>query len=80
MLVADLQLVHLYAGLAPRFLVATERPSATFNPLGLGDELELQAGSGISLDAVRLGLTWNRRFTAIDTLDRYSLTVRFRLL
>lgn len=79
LLVADLKLVHVYGGAAPRWLVAGDRPAATHNPLGLGDELAIQAGAAVTLGAVRVGLGWTRRFTAIDAIDRYSLDFRFRL-
>lgn len=80
LLVADLKLIHVFGGGAPRFLVAGERAGADHNPLGLGDELLLQAGAAITPGAIRLGLSWNRRFTAIGPIDRYSLNLRFRLL
>ncbi len=79
-LVADLTVLHLFAGAAPRWLVATDRPPAWHNPLGLGDELWLRAGAGASLGGVRLGLTWGRWFTAVGPIDRYALNLRFQLL
>lgn len=79
-LVADLQLVHVYGGLAPRWLVTGDRAAADVNPLGLGDELAIEAGAGVTLGTLRLGFGWVRRFSAIGPIDRYGLDVRFRLL
>ena len=80
LLVVDLKLVHLYGGAMPRFLVAGERGAAEVNPLGIGDELALQAGAGLTAGTIRIGFNWTRRFTEIDAIDRYSLNFRFRLL
>lgn len=79
-LVADLKLVHVYGGLAPRWLVSGDRPAADVNPLGIGDELALEAGAGVTLGTLRLGFGWVRRFSGIGPIDRYGLDVRFRLL
>lgn len=80
LLTADLRLLQLYAGVAPRWLVATDRAAADHNPLGLGDELLLRAGAGIAPGGLRIGVGWDRRFTAIGPIDRFGVNLRLSIL
>jgi hypothetical protein len=79
-LVVDLKTVHLLAAIAPRWLVTGSRASAEHPLGGFGDELLLRGGVGTTLGNLRIGFDLSRRWTAIGSLDRVGLNVRFRLL
>jgi hypothetical protein len=80
LLVLDVKLLHVFGGVAPRWLLS-DRPSAGLRPLGgLGDELAVKAGVAVTLGSVRLALDTTRRWTFLGPIDRFGLGVRFRLL
>jgi hypothetical protein len=80
LLVLDVKLLHVFGGVAPRWLLS-DRPAAGLRPLdGVGDELTAKAGVAMTLGSVRLSLDTTRRWTHLGSIDRFGLGLRFRLL
>jgi len=79
LIVLDAKLLHLFGGVAPRWLLS-DRPGGGLRPLeALGDELGAKAGVAATLGSIRLSLDFSRRWTHIGRIDRYGVGVRFRL-